>query len=223
MYIQLTTRCNMTCAHCCFSATAFGDDMSEATFRAALEYASRYDHYITLGGGEPTVHPKFLDFLGLAIVHNTSEIPPLVVTNGKRKKISLKLAELAKRGVVQADLSQDEYHDPISEEVVLAFTPKDRSRFGYDDRDNGSSAGIRTVNHIMPVGRAVDNWLHSSDTGCCCEDLLVAPDGTLYACGCKTIKLGTITDPQIPADYDSEWAHSEAAQEFLTEPLAKIA
>ena len=63
MYIQITTRCNMECEHCCMSATAKGEDMSIGTFKNALEY----DEYITIGGGEPTLHPKFWEMMGLAL------------------------------------------------------------------------------------------------------------------------------------------------------------
>ncbi len=31
MYIQITTRCNMFCEHCCMNATADGDDMNIET------------------------------------------------------------------------------------------------------------------------------------------------------------------------------------------------
>ncbi len=60
MYIQITTRCNMSCEHCCYSCTHEGEDMSLETFRNCLGF----DEYNTLGGGEPTIHPLFWQFLG---------------------------------------------------------------------------------------------------------------------------------------------------------------
>ena len=217
MYLQLTTRCNMTCAHCCFSASHQGEDMSEETFRKALDFAASREEYLVLGGGEPTVHPQFLDYLGLAIVRNpmVGELPVLVVTNGKRKSIALKLAELARNGLVQAELSVDDYHDPISEVVVQAFS----SRSARDE----DKLSIRSVQRIVPVGRAIEENVATEDTGCCCESLLVDPSGRLYACGCKTIELGTVWEPNIPEDYDCEWAHSERAQDWTAgarQPLA---
>lgn len=206
MYIQLTTRCNMTCAHCCFSATREGEDMSRETFLAALALAGSRGDMITLGGGEPTVHPLFFDFLGLAMAHNAlhGESPLLVVTNGKRKEMALKLAAMAKRGMLCVELSRDEYHDPIAQEVVVAFTKK---RASYGDHDHQDMRGIRdTSDYLKAVGRAVEENLGGED-GCCCDDMLVAPDGVLYSCGCKHTSMGSLRAPQIPDDYDPETGH----------------
>jgi len=209
MYIQLTTRCNMTCAHCCFSATREGEDMSRETFLAALEYAGTHGEMITLGGGEPTVHPQFFDFLGLALAHNAlhGASPLLVVTNGKRKDAALKLAAMAKQGMLYVELSQDDYHDPIAKEVVVAFTPTRNRSYGYSEERSTDYRGIRdTSDRLIAVGRAVVENLGGED-GCCCEDLLVAPDGTFYSCGCKHTAMGTLDNPQIPDDYDPEMGH----------------
>lgn len=222
MYLQITTRCNMTCAHCCFAANAIGTDMSMDTVRAALKFAAQHDDCLTIGGGEPTVHPEFWEIVGLVLGSaGLGDIPPLIVTNGKRKDSALKLAALAKRGVLSAALSQDEWHDPIKPEVIRAFAPA-TSR-GW--RDGGDLREIRSVSVIMPVGRAVEEGVATEDEGCCCEDLLVDPEGRIWACGCKTIQLGTIWEPNIPEDWHPEWAHSEEAQEWLLsqEPEAMAA
>lgn len=207
MYIQLTTRCNMACAHCCFSATHEGEDMTLETFNAALALAASRGDYLTLGGGEPTVHPKFFEFLGLALANNAlyGEMPILVVTNGKRKEMALKLAAMAKQGMLNVDLSRDGYHDPIANEVVVAFTKK--QSYSRDSHDH-DYRGIRdTSDNLMAVGRAVEENLGGED-GCCCEDLLVAPDGTLFSCGCKHTSLGTVYAPEIPDAYCSSEGHN---------------
>ena len=215
MYLQITTRCNMTCAHCCFSATHEGTDMPRETLMAALKLADSMGEYLTLGGGEPTVHPHFFDYLGLAMAYNPEPSSPvLVVTNGKRRDIALRLAEMARNGLIQADLSQDDWHDPISKEVVVAFNRPKRG-YGHDgDRD---ARGIRDVQVIVPVGRAIDLNVATVDEGCCCETPLVDPEGRLWACGCKKIQVGTVWAPDFPGNYDSEWAHSPEAQDWLAE------
>jgi radical SAM protein with 4Fe4S-binding SPASM domain len=61
--IQIDERCNLRCAHCFVSATkqgqtmAFSDIVGKVVPRLA---ACRVDR-VTLTGGEPTVHPRFLD------------------------------------------------------------------------------------------------------------------------------------------------------------------
>lgn len=207
MYLQLSTRCNMTCAHCCFSATHEGEDMSLETFKAALELAATHGEYITLGGGEPTVHPRFFEFLGLALASNAlhGEGPLLVVTNGKRKEHALKLAAMAKSGMLMVELSQDEYHDPISQEVVVAFTKK-RSQ-SYETEGNNDWRGLRdTSSNLQGAGRARTEL--GVPESCCCEDILVAPDGTLYSCGCKHTSMGNVFKPEIPSYYDRDLGHT---------------
>ena len=106
MYIQITTRCNMTCRHCCFACTAKGTDMSRETFHKAIALASEHESGITIGGGEPTLHPLFQEFLmhavwELAAQSNSNGMPAVfLVTNGTNESISCTLAQLAERGVI---------------------------------------------------------------------------------------------------------------------------
>lgn len=207
MYIQLTTRCNMECAHCCFSATRQGEDMPMDTLKKALSLASSYGDFITLGGGEPTVHPKFWEMVGVVLGSADTEYPPLIVTNGKKTKTALQLAALAKRGVLQVDLSQDGYHDPIDNVVINAFKVDRRFR-GYDSGSTTDLRGIRNVEErIISVGRAIKTNV-GFEEGCACEDLTIAPDGTIYSCGCKTRSFGTVFEPQIPDWWCMDYAHS---------------
>ena len=120
MYIQITTRCNMECAHCCYSCGPEGVDMDRQTFLAACKLAAEYGENISIGGGEPTVHPLFWDFIGLAIAY-TDEGPPWLATNGKLTETALILARLARKGVLSVELSQDEFHEEIEWDVVEAF------------------------------------------------------------------------------------------------------
>lgn len=180
--------------------------MSLETFKAALEFAVGQGEYITIGGGEPTVHPQFFEFLGLALAANAlhGDGPILVVTNGKRKEHALKLAAMAKKGMLMVELSQDEYHDPISSEVVVAFTKRTRS---YQEEGSNDWRGIRdTSDNLQGAGRAQTEL--GIPESCCCEDILVAPDGTLYSCGCKHTPMGTVFQPDIPLYYDRDLGHT---------------
>ena len=62
MYIQITDHCNMTCAHCCYSCSPRKRNfMSKDVFVKALDLCDLDD--ISIGGGEPTLHPLFWDFI----------------------------------------------------------------------------------------------------------------------------------------------------------------
>lgn len=205
MYIQITTRCNMRCAHCCSSCTSRGKDMSPEVFKAAISILR--DDYICIGGGEPTIHPNFWEFMGLAIAECEWV---WIATNGKETKTAIALAKMAKSGVIGAALSQDQWHDPIDENVVKAFTRGER---GYSS-DGNDSREIRSVSKILKAGRAKKNGIWTEDS-CCCEGLMFKPDGNIYYCGCKDApKVGNVFEPFSVDDiqknkYDEITCHRE--------------
>lgn len=217
IYIQITEKCNMTCDHCCFAATAKGERMDHNVFFHALQLAARYGEFVTIGGGEPTTHKDFFTFLDKAIEYRRERygIEGLhVVTNGKTKSKALRLLDYVERGEpVDVELSQDEFHDPIDPLVVQRYRAHDRQKYNrsYGGGDEEGSAGIRTVYQIQPVGRAVDTGVWTGDQHridkCCCETPLVDPKGQVWSCGCKTHKLGWVWDRSVLDGYDSEFAH----------------
>lgn len=192
MYLQITTRCNMSCAHCCFACTADGEDMSLATFREAL--AMGEDAHLTLGGGEPTLH-KDWDTMLLESLGNTSgpydDGSLFIATNGSITKRALVLAKLAKSKVLEAQLSRDEYHDEIDQSVVDAF-----ENIESEDRYSRSPhLGVRNTtmySEPKPYGRAIellcldeDEDAHERDgTDCMCSTTFVKPNGDIHQCGC---------------------------------------
>jgi hypothetical protein len=187
----------MKCPHCCNSCTKKGEDMSLETFRKALQMN---DGYITIGGGEPTLHPDFLTILIESIADpNTEETGVHVITNGKISRHALTLASLAKKGVIGAELSRDDYHDEIEWKVVEAFT-KDKKPHSYGSMDNGHDfRGIRTVQRILARGRG--KKIKGALDECACDDLLIDPKGVVWSCGCKAVSFGTVDDYTIPDDY----------------------
>ncbi len=185
MYIQITDRCNMTCEHCCFSCTTQGSDMSLKTFRAALEHG---DGHIMLGGGEPTLHKDFEKMLLESIAHPYNE-GVAVITNGSVKRRAMMLVNLTKSGVITSELSIDEYHDPIDEEVEESF----RSIRRNNQYNSNYEPGVRNTtknNEPIPHGRAMEllclteEDIERDGSECCCSEMFVKPDGKVYQCGC---------------------------------------
>ena len=192
MYIQIVDYCNMSCKHCGMSCKHKGSTMSLETFRNALKEG---DESITIGGGEPTLHPHFWQFLMEAVARSESV---WLATNGSQTEIAIALAGLAKKGVVGVALSQDIYHDEIDYKVVEAFT-KDKKPYNID-RDNNDLREIRNVEgKLIKAGRCKEGLEE-----CICSDLFIEPSGKIRGCGCvKSPVFGNVnTTYKIPNDWD---------------------
>jgi len=182
MYIQITDHCNMMCSHCCYSCGPRKKNfMSLSMFEAALDFIG--DETLSIGGGEPTLHPQFWAMIGISL--GTKDFVWLA-TNGSQTKTALRLAYMASNGVLGCDLSIDHCHAPIDKEVVEAFMPD--ARFIKDN----DMRGVRTVHYtVKKAGRAIktQTWM---EEGCVCEDIFVDPNGNIWSCGCKRLLLGHV-------------------------------
>lgn len=227
-YIRLTTRCNMACAHCCLSCKpGKGKDLSIEDFHKGLQFIN--DGQITLGGGEPTLHPKFLEILIHSMAHKHLEMPVLVVTNGTVKEHALLLARLAKHGSIAAELSyNDGYHDQFSymvdSEVVEAFKPT-RDMYSWSGRHSDTRTdlqGYRSVKLISKRGRG-RNIVGARDS-CACEDITLAEDGTFRPCGCLDAPIiGSVDDGYcLPEDFQNGecWKSKENRKLFVKQKKA---
>jgi len=155
------------------NATAEGADMSDAVFEATLELAEHIDPLLTVGGGEPTLHPNFLSYLMEIIEKDNIELI-YVITNGTNKKLSLLLYALGTDECLRigSELSLDDYHDTsmVDPRVKDLFSKAGRVR------------NVSKHNNISRAGRAAD-WGY--DDRCICEDLFIKPNGDVHLCGCS--------------------------------------
>lgn len=130
MYLQITTRCNMNCAHCYFACTDNGKHMKYSTFSRALNYyigdknKPVWDNgFVLLGGGEPTIHPQLFNMVSecLAKLKHT-DIILKIITNGKDKNIVNKLIHIATEdNRLCLALSLDRWHESIDAETIKYF------------------------------------------------------------------------------------------------------
>ena len=83
LYVELTTDCNLACAMCPrHTWEGPGGQMSQETFSAILESSCKLptSPMVNFSGfGEPTAHPRFLEFLAET---RAGRLPVEVVTNG---------------------------------------------------------------------------------------------------------------------------------------------
>lgn len=225
-YIQITTRCNMECGHCCFSCTKQGVDMDLETFRAACRLAAKRDMGITLGGGEPTLHKDFWQYFGLAMGACSEEDRLFIVTNGTNCEIAIALARMARSGAIGAALSRTMWHLEQAVQphpsVVAAFTDGLEERRQRMQSGNASFMDLRELREETGYrgepfahGRAAEWGL---DGECCCDSLHIAPNGNIFSCGCMVEMFGNVHSPAIPADY---WERDEACGKKALAALAE--
>lgn len=66
MLIKITKSCSNGCIHCLNDSKPCDDHMTIETFRDVLYFCKKYDNDLfgnMITGGEPTEHPKFLEFI----------------------------------------------------------------------------------------------------------------------------------------------------------------
>lgn len=123
--IEITDYCNLECPVCIVD-NQYKNHMSDADYVHILDYLVKYEgalETITLSGGEPTQHPRFLEFVDLA---NRPQIGRVsVVTNGIRIAQSKEFcAELKKRNVyviLQMDGFTDDVQIAIRGKPLMAM------------------------------------------------------------------------------------------------------
>jgi len=140
------------------------------TFKTLKNALKNSDEYVTIGGGEPTVHPEFWKFLGY--IMSQSETVH-IITNGLRTEYALGIANLIQNKKISGRLSLDKYHRKVSNKVIKAFQKANAVEFiNYNELNNRFPSLIKS-------GR--------SKTGretCPCEDIFVMPNGDIKQCGC---------------------------------------
>jgi hypothetical protein len=174
--------------------------MSRAVFMAAIEQAVEYDYYIALGGGEPTYHPEFFDFLSYALCHIEKEECIWIATNGKAKTKALKLLNMAKREGFCLDLSQDRFHEPISMEVVHAYEEATKRHENICIRNTFESRGA-----VIAHGRATSLASDLLRNDCICNSIFVQPSGVVKACGCDNSPVIGHVQAEIDLDCYERW------------------
>lgn len=165
----------MVCEHCYFSCTAFGDNMSDSVFEKALSLAQAWQNRIVIGGGEPTLHPSFFDYLNSAM--KISKDPVAVVTNGTKIAVTMTLLDMAEAGLIKCAVSIDKWHPDISKIV------RDRALALGFTKDVGDSL----------VGPARNSALKVEPFHCSCPHVFITPLGDITPCGCKITKVGNIS------------------------------
>lgn len=186
MYIQITTRCNMKCKHCKFSCSPTrGKDMSFDFFKYAVNLAVDYGDHITIGGGEPTLHPDLLVMLGYASMFAETDMQPFMVTNGTADEATWKaLMRAHQRNSIHVAVSRDPWHD---EDKIKPWVWEDADRYKLWWGNKGTRTierGGRARRHIEELESDAWNYggyEHVRVEPCQNCGPRVTPDGMVWA------------------------------------------
>jgi MoaA/NifB/PqqE/SkfB family radical SAM enzyme len=169
--------------------------MDWSTFCDAVAFCRGYgDEYISIGGGEPTLHPRFFDILRICL-EDFEYV--WMATNGSKTKIMWRLARIIDgedfdqddpdndyyEGIYQEDkltvaLSTDYYHKDIDPKVRDFWKRRSENRGGgYEVRDVTRTDGPSAQGRAKRTGAG---W--SED--CVCPGMFIRPDGKIKPCGC---------------------------------------
>jgi len=134
--VQIDERCNLHCAHCFVSATRHGQTMAYERITGLLipRLARCRVERVTLTGGEPTIHPRFLDIVR---AFRDAGMQVGVCTNATTLNDE-QIASLAGIGGVHCNVSLD------------GFRPESHGRFRGDRASFHTT--IATVRRLAAAG-----------------------------------------------------------------------
>jgi len=177
MYIQITDRCNMRCKHCCSECEKIGDDMTAKMFEKCMIACEEQNLITFIGGGEPTLHPLFDQFL-IRMVSSCSFGKTEMcgcTTNGTNEEKTAFLYALSKSNVhgFYFSVSNDQFHKKIMPKNIQNILKKD-PRFGK---------GVFLPKDVKARGRG--KKIKEAIDGCVCGEIFVGPNGAVKPCGCS--------------------------------------
>jgi MoaA/NifB/PqqE/SkfB family radical SAM enzyme len=169
----------------------------------ALHMIHDYDDMLSIGGGEPTLHPDFFDVLRRSLETFTYI---WMATNGSKTKIMWRLANIIngddydekneydgiyQDGKLTVALSLDSFHDPINPKIEAYWKQRANTKgVGFEVRDT-----TRSYDGIVAQGRAKKTGSGWNEDACVCSDLFIRPDGKIKLCGCTGSPIiGTVRD-----------------------------
>jgi radical SAM protein with 4Fe4S-binding SPASM domain len=181
LFLHLTTRCNLACAHCYYAHPSVRDLSSDVVLRLIDDLAAQGGRKITLSGGEPLLYPGIREVLS----HIGGRLEVDFLTNGTlltKEWATFLAGEVDPTVQISLDGSCETVHETIrgkgsfagalravqflqdagmGHKLVLAVTITQRNGHDLDNIiDLAKALGIPNV-RFLPVrtaGRALQNW-----------------------------------------------------------------
>jgi Radical SAM superfamily/4Fe-4S single cluster domain len=151
MLVRITDQCDMMCSHCSINAGPDGQHMSMETFEQVLRFIDWTEiPLILISGGEPTLHPEFIDMLEKA----AARFKVTVLSNGTFLDNDLMTKRILKTGALVQITNDDRFYP----KKVLKI---DHPQLLYEHH----------IRMVSPFGRAVTNKIPVSRQSPLCFNL----------------------------------------------------
>lgn len=151
--IEITNHCNLECP-ICIVQNRDNYHMSRAEFVSIIDGLIEKEgslDTVNISGGEPTIHPEFLEFLDIASRPEISRVS--VSTNGLRCASDYAFCEALAEKRVYVNLQLDALSNP---ELRVLRGGGDHSKVKYKALDNLERAGVRTT-IVSTVAKGVND------------------------------------------------------------------
>lgn len=176
MSIEITRRCNMSCAHC-MRGDMQNVDLSHQDIRNVLKYVKDI-HSLTLTGGEPSLNPEAIRYILKLLKQFCIHVYEFyIVTNGSCSSISKEFIdvcsdlyeyqEIKNNGNHMLEMSDDKYHDNRHHQTVIStlqkypyFGLREQSESIYLFREGRCLEGFS--NPIYPIYLTTTDYIYGS-------------------------------------------------------------
>lgn len=140
MLLRITDYCTMGCNHCMINANVDGYHMGIDTYRNSLKFIRRYEPSILISGGEPTEHPRFIEYVILALEMNFPKDGIIILSNGMFLNDDNYTRKILDMGI-KIQITNDPRYYPKRVEKI------NHPLITYEDK----------LRQISPFGRALEN------------------------------------------------------------------
>lgn len=205
MVIEVTRRCNMTCAHC-LRGEPQKKDISDSILDTFFSKVGKgYISNLTITGGEPSLVPDRINaIVDAAERHGTSIGAFYIVTNGKQVSDAFLLAVMrlycicGDKESCGLQYSNDVYHNSItaqnrdklevfrftSPRNTKEYTPRQGEYEINEGRAKRNNIGVREEKGINPEYFELDNYIDTEDESIRSEMTVYLNCKGNIVCGC---------------------------------------
>jgi MoaA/NifB/PqqE/SkfB family radical SAM enzyme len=164
VFLKLTRHCNNRCRFCCDTVFWNGSDMPTARVKAKIEEgAAKGYRRLFLSGGEPTIHPDFLEILRYGQSLSYSEI--ITISNGRMFSYPQFATDAVAAGLTAAVVSINSHDESTHDSLVSVKGAFRQARRGVRNLQRAGcvvnlSAVVnqRNVHQLPDMVRAYHRW-----------------------------------------------------------------